>query len=54
VSSLVTWKDCVPSRPEENPAVPGARAAYIDPSTTTPEERKKEEVVVLLPRELTV
>jgi len=53
VSSLVTWQDCAPSRPGENPAVPGARAAYIDPSTTTPEERKKEEVVVLLPRKPT-
>jgi len=36
-----------------NPAVPGARVAYIEPSTTIPEERKKEEIVVLLPRKLT-
>jgi len=37
-----------------NLAVPGARAAYIDPSTAIPEKRKKEEVVILLPREPTV
>jgi len=42
-----------PKQAGRNPAVPGARVAYIDPSTTTPEENKKEEVVILLPREPT-
>jgi len=35
-----------------NPAILGARVAYIEPSATIPEEREKEEIVVLLPREL--
>jgi len=42
-----------PKQAGRNPVIPGARAAYIDPSTTIPEEKKKEKTVVLLPREPT-